>query len=884
MPDKGKTEMLHTVRLTVTPDAAAAQPGDRLVLNLRLQNAGPVVDRYHLTVSGLPEAWFTLDAPSASLFPGAGEQVGLIVHPPAGPATSAGAYPITLTATSEDNPTMQVSTVCTLTVDAVGELRLGVRPAAVIGRKASYRVTIENRANAPATLDLLAWGAEEKLDFRMEPDGRLTVPPGGQRLVTMHVRPRVRAWLGEPHRYEIEVRGVPEGASPTGKPDPLVVGRATFTAVPRFCARRLPSWPRRLPRWALLLGLLGLLGLLALGFFTGIPLVRSSNPPKATATLAGVAAAMLTGTPSATASPKVYPSATRTSPPTFSASPTAAVPYRPPPNRPATTSTTLPTTPPTSTRTPGLDATATAIRPRAQVSGTTATASATRTVTATVQPTAPRVGATRTPTPTAGSTARVYGASGPHLMPHVDPIRRVTPARTAMATIPPTPKATHVPGTPARIFTPAPTVTTTPAQHSETEPATGTPAPVGSAPRVAGSLTWPVTSTPTASTTPANPIGHDHGVMTFTPTRTPNPPSVASNKTFTSAPSATNTPVRQGRPDSHPNTYTPTGTPTATAVPPTVTFTPTPTVTHTPVTPTITPTATPMGITIRVGQITPESHIITFTPTPTVTGTPTGAVTPTATDSSTPTGTFTPTATHTDTPTETLTPTPTDTDTPTDTLTPTPSATDTPLPGAHPSPSSVDFATSQAQPQTIALWNDGPGPLRVDGVSLSNTDNFALSSDTCSGHALDPNASCSVQVAFTGCGAALSCQATYSGILEFSDNATNSPQRVGLSGRQLAATTTTTLTTPSDLVVHGVSLTATVTASAGTPTGSVTFYDGDPAGGGIPLGSASLSSGQAPFAAVGLTLGRHTFYAVYGGDSTFGDSTSNGVAVDVRVG
>jgi hypothetical protein len=68
---------------------------------------------------------------------------------------------------------------------------------------------------------------------------------------------------------------------------------------------------------------------------------------------------------------------------------------------------------------------------------------------------------------------------------------------------------------------------------------------------------------------------------------------------------------------------------------------------------------------------------------------------------------------------------------------------------------------------------------------------------------------------------------------------------------------------------QSVTLTATVTGSGGTPTGSVTFKDGA-----TTLGSGTLSGGQATFSTSALAVGGHSITAVYGGDANYSGSTS----------
>jgi hypothetical protein len=71
-------------------------------------------------------------------------------------------------------------------------------------------------------------------------------------------------------------------------------------------------------------------------------------------------------------------------------------------------------------------------------------------------------------------------------------------------------------------------------------------------------------------------------------------------------------------------------------------------------------------------------------------------------------------------------------------------------------------------------------------------------------------------------------------------------------------------------VGQSVIFTATVSVNAGTPTGTVTFYDGATA-----IGTGPLSSGTATFSTASLSIGSHSITAVYGGDSNFATSKSS---------
>jgi subtilase family serine protease len=100
-----------------------------------------------------------------------------------------------------------------------------------------------------------------------------------------------------------------------------------------------------------------------------------------------------------------------------------------------------------------------------------------------------------------------------------------------------------------------------------------------------------------------------------------------------------------------------------------------------------------------------------------------------------------------------------------------------------------------------------------------------------------------------------------------------------------AATTTTVSVSPNSVAVgtsSPVTLTAAVKPSSGsgTPTGTVTFYNGT-----TQIGTGTLSSGTAslPYTVSSLAVGSYPITAVYGGDSTYAGSTSTAATLSVTL-
>lgn len=255
------------VRLTVLPEAAQVVPGGRLSLTLTVQNDSRIVDRYQLTVNGVPETWYDLEKQEISLFPGAAERVQLTLHPPIGTATQAGSYPVNIQVASDDT-TNQVTVAVTLLVTAVGRLSMDVLPAEHEGREAVFRVTFLNNSNSAATLNLAARDNEEGLRFQADPSGPIIVPAGGQSIVNLRVTPKRSPFFGAAHPYEIELRA-PQAGDTGVDPflddvDPALLRQARFIYVPPSAGLVLPPWVRRLPGWAIMLALLLLVLLLVL--------------------------------------------------------------------------------------------------------------------------------------------------------------------------------------------------------------------------------------------------------------------------------------------------------------------------------------------------------------------------------------------------------------------------------------------------------------------------------------------------------------------------------------------------------------------------------------------------------------------------------------------
>ena len=166
-------------------------------------------------------------------------------------------------------------------------------------------------------------------------------------------------------------------------------------------------------------------------------------------------------------------------------------------------------------------------------------------------------------------------------------------------------------------------------------------------------------------------------------------------------------------------------------------------------------------------------------------------------------------------------------------------------------------------------------PYYTASGDTGDFDLTAASSGGCaSGGQVAPGDSCSFDASFTPTAAGSLSEA-----LSLASDATNaSPVNITLSGNGGTATATTTAlsisspTSGTPFFGEPITFSASVTASSGTPTGTVTLVVD-----GVQRGTVALnSSGMATFSlASGLTGGDHTALAVYNGSSTFSGSVSS---------
>ncbi|MGB8783544.1 MAG: Ig-like domain repeat protein [Terriglobales bacterium] len=205
-------------------------------------------------------------------------------------------------------------------------------------------------------------------------------------------------------------------------------------------------------------------------------------------------------------------------------------------------------------------------------------------------------------------------------------------------------------------------------------------------------------------------------------------------------------------------------------------------------------------------------------------------------------------------------------------------------------PTSVNFGqvlVGQTSPtKSVTLKNTGDSELTVSSIAISG--NFGIPRNTCA-NGVKPGTHCNVYVTFTP-----TALGTEIGTLTFTDNASNSPQTVSLTGvgSNMTATKTTLTAWPTQVLAAGpASFTATVVSLGGG-----VIPDGEQVCFGSGTETAGCTTTQAGVAVLNTQQSglfddsKHSkpggqnqqISAQYSGDQTFQPSTSQSVNVEVE--
>jgi hypothetical protein len=256
----GVTASLQSSTVAVTPGSAAT-------VEIRVRNAGSVVDTLHVEVVGEAAGWATATPPSVTLFPGQDQLVTVTFTPPMAADGPAGDVPFGVRVRSQEDPSGSVVEEGVLQVAAFLAISAELQPRTSRGRKgAVHELAIDNRGTRPVSVTVAGLEQEGNLLFSIDPPA-LEVPANSATFVKVRLRAAhpFRKGTSLTRMFQVVVTDATAGAAVPEQP--LAVAAGMFVQ-----EQTVPRWVRRAVLW----GLLGLLALLAFWFVLGKPVVESA--------------------------------------------------------------------------------------------------------------------------------------------------------------------------------------------------------------------------------------------------------------------------------------------------------------------------------------------------------------------------------------------------------------------------------------------------------------------------------------------------------------------------------------------------------------------------------------------------------------------------------
>jgi len=202
-PTMGAQAVLVPAQLTVAP-------GGEVVAEITVTNSGRVVDSFALEVLGPAAQWTRCEPETVSVFPGQSAVAHVIFGPPADGSVPAGPLAFGVHVRSHEDPPGSVVAEGVLDVEAVTALTAELSPRTDRARgrwRSKHQVAIDNRGNAPATVEVVGFDEQDILDVTASPQQQ-EVAAGSAAFVTVRAKARHRFWKGpsQTKQFAVEVR------------------------------------------------------------------------------------------------------------------------------------------------------------------------------------------------------------------------------------------------------------------------------------------------------------------------------------------------------------------------------------------------------------------------------------------------------------------------------------------------------------------------------------------------------------------------------------------------------------------------------------------------------------------------------------------------------
>lgn len=198
--------------VSLVPPTDPVEPGGTGTGQVRVRNAGQVVEEFRLDLVGPVASFASIEPAQLRLFPGDEGEATVRFQPPRDATVASGAVTFGVRVTPVADPSSAVVEESTFTVGGFADISADISPRNVDGNSATHTITVRNRGNEPTAVALAYNDPDERTAGSLQPSD-LEVAGGDEAVATLKVAPKggkrkTAARLG----YQVHVRpasGIP---------------------------------------------------------------------------------------------------------------------------------------------------------------------------------------------------------------------------------------------------------------------------------------------------------------------------------------------------------------------------------------------------------------------------------------------------------------------------------------------------------------------------------------------------------------------------------------------------------------------------------------------------------------------------------------------------
>jgi len=177
-----------------------------------VQNHSQLLERYLISVEGIPLDWYGISAEEVTLEPGAREQIPLRLTPRLSAETPAGEYAFRVRVAPQRAPEAATEVGALIVISGVAAFDARLAPVQVEGRRGNLTLSLLNTGGVP--LDLQLRGSDPEGQCRFILPASLELSPGQEMNLPVGVNAKRNSLVGPPETFDFRLNVAPQGGDP----------------------------------------------------------------------------------------------------------------------------------------------------------------------------------------------------------------------------------------------------------------------------------------------------------------------------------------------------------------------------------------------------------------------------------------------------------------------------------------------------------------------------------------------------------------------------------------------------------------------------------------------------------------------------------------------